>query len=163
MIQFNDTIEIKMPLVKANLLCSALHLAAIELKDKDSQTSENLSQFRELILNQLNQLDFSENEELVDQINAGINHCIGIKHNLYQQVLHDCSVCINEWKKENNGPLSIEAGDYVNHCYNYGGSKLHDDIDELMEDLDDDTENTITAALERELIKINFSDNEEFL
>ena len=72
MITMNDVISIKMPLIKATLLRSLLFSTALELKESDPQTSKMLSDFESLIQSQLEQLDFSENEKLVDEINAKI-------------------------------------------------------------------------------------------
>lgn len=72
MIKLDDVITIKMTLIKANLLRSVLFSTALELRESDPQTSKILSDFESLIQSQLDKLDFSENEKLVDEINAEI-------------------------------------------------------------------------------------------
>ena len=59
---------------------------------------------------------------------------------LYQEVLQGCLECIRAWKEEKGGVLPIQWGDYVTHCWNYGGSDLHNAIDALVAGLDDDSE-----------------------
>lgn len=68
----NDIINIKMTLTKATLLRSLLYTTAYELKESYPKTSQMLSDYEALIQKQLNELDFSENEKLVDRINAKI-------------------------------------------------------------------------------------------
>lgn len=72
MITMNDVISIKMSLTKAYLLCSLLYTTSFDLKESDPQTSKMLSKFEKLIQDQLDKLDFSENERLVDEINKKI-------------------------------------------------------------------------------------------
>lgn len=66
----NDIINIKMTLAQATLLRSLLHTTAYDLKESDPKTSQMLSDNEALIQKQLIKLDFSENEKLVDRINA---------------------------------------------------------------------------------------------
>lgn len=68
----NDIINIKMTLTQATLLRSLLYTTAYDLKESDPKTSQRLSDYEALIQKQLNKLDFSENEKLVDRINAKI-------------------------------------------------------------------------------------------
>lgn len=68
----NDIINIKMTLTQATLLRSLLYTTAYDLKESDPKTSQMLSDYETLIQKQLNKLDFSENEKLVDRINANI-------------------------------------------------------------------------------------------
>lgn len=68
----NDIINIKMTLTQATLLRSLLYTTAYDLKESDPKTSQMLSDYEVLIQKQLNKLDFSENEKLVDRINANI-------------------------------------------------------------------------------------------
>lgn len=68
----NDIINIKMTLTQATLLRSLLYTTAYDLKESDPKTSQMLSDYEALIQKQLNKLDFSENEKLVDRINAKI-------------------------------------------------------------------------------------------
>lgn len=68
----NDIINIKMTLTQATLLRSLLYTMAYDLKESDPKTSQMLSDYEVLIQKQLNKLDFSENEKLVDRINANI-------------------------------------------------------------------------------------------
>lgn len=68
----NDIINIKMTLTQATLLRSLLYTTAYDLKESDPKTSQMLSDYEALIQKQLNKLDFSENEKLVDRINANI-------------------------------------------------------------------------------------------
>lgn len=72
MITMNDIISIKMTLTQAILLRSLLYTTAYDLKESEPRTSQMLSEFEALIQKQLNKLDFSENEKLVDRINAKI-------------------------------------------------------------------------------------------
>lgn len=72
MITMNDIISIKMTLTKAHLLRSLLYTTSFDLKESDPQTSKMLSKFEKLIKDQLDKLDFSENERLVDEINKKI-------------------------------------------------------------------------------------------
>ena len=71
---------------------------------------------------------------------------------LFYSVLAECKDCIRQWKTENGGMLPIIYGDYINHCWNYGGRYLHDSIDSLMteENVED-----ITPILEYELMVEN--------
>lgn len=68
----NDIINIKMTLTQVTLLRSLLYTTAYDLKESDPKTSQMLSDYEVLIQKQLNKLDFSENEKLVDRINAKI-------------------------------------------------------------------------------------------
>jgi hypothetical protein len=70
MITMNDKVSIEMTLTQATLLRSLLFTTAYELKKSEPRTSQMLSEFEALIQKQLNKLDFSENEKLVDRINA---------------------------------------------------------------------------------------------
>lgn len=72
MVTMNDVISIKMTLTKATLLRSLLYTTAYELKESDPQTSKMLSDYEKLIQDQLDKLDFTENERLVDEINSKI-------------------------------------------------------------------------------------------
>lgn len=72
MISMNDIVSIKMTLTKATILRSVLFTAAYDLREIDPEESKRLSEFEKLIQSQLDQLDFSENEKLVDDINTKI-------------------------------------------------------------------------------------------
>ena len=72
MITMNDVISIKMTLTKATLLRSLLYTTSYDLKESDPQTSKMLSDYEKMIHDQLDKLDFSENERLVDEINKKI-------------------------------------------------------------------------------------------
>ena len=62
-----------------------------------------------------------------------------------------CLRCIEEWKKENhNQPLDIEWGDYVNHCYQYGGMEIKDLYDVVFDD-EEEQQNELNN-LERRLL-----------
>jgi hypothetical protein len=48
----------------------------------------------------------------------------------FRKLQKACLECIEAWKKENDGKrLPIAYGDYISHCYNYGG----DDVRQLYD------------------------------
>lgn len=58
---------------------------------------------------------------------------------LQSAIYNKCIDCVSEWKKENwHEPIDIDYDDYVNHCYNYGGSELASLIDELLDGSSDE-------------------------
>lgn len=79
---------------------------------------------------------------------------------LYQEVLQGCLECIRAWKEEKGGVLPIQWGDYVTHCWNYGGSDLHNAIDALVAGLDDDSEAEIIRPIERRLLIENLGEEQ---
>ena len=71
---------------------------------------------------------------------------------LYYEVLDECKNCIKQWKEENGGILPIQYGDYLTHCWNYGGQNLQDAIDALMQE---ENECEVTPILECEIMAEN--------
>lgn len=69
MISMNDTVSIKMTLTQAHLLASVLSTASYDVKDIDKEESERLKKFGQMVKGQLDKLDYSENERLVDKAN----------------------------------------------------------------------------------------------
>lgn len=69
MITMNDTVSIKMTLTQAHMLASVLSTAAYDVKDIDNAESERLKTFEKMVKDQIAQLDYSENEKLVDETN----------------------------------------------------------------------------------------------
>lgn len=65
----NDTVSIKMTLTQAHLLASVLSTASYDVKDIDKEESERLKKFGQMVKGQLDKLDYSENERLVDKAN----------------------------------------------------------------------------------------------
>ena len=61
-----------------------------------------------------------------------------ITSGIYAVVLRECKECIREWKNEHGGPLPIQYGDHVNHCWNYGGERVQELIQVLMMEEDED-------------------------
>lgn len=68
----NDTVSIQMTLTEAHLLASVLCTAAYDVKDIDAAESERLKKFERMVKDQIDRLDYSENERLVDETNAKI-------------------------------------------------------------------------------------------
>ena len=68
----NDTVSIKMTLAQAHQLASVLMTAAYDVKDIDKDESERLKKFEKMVKDQIAALDYSENEQLVDEINDKI-------------------------------------------------------------------------------------------
>lgn len=62
-----------------------------------------------------------------------------------------CLECIEAWKKENDGkPLDIVYGDYISHCYNYGGDGVRHLYDDYVYDEDEQQDNL--RAIEKSLL-----------
>lgn len=58
---------------------------------------------------------------------------------LQRRIYNACIECVSAWREENDGkPLGIDYDDYVNTCYNYGGSELRDLIDALLDKSSDE-------------------------
>ena len=70
MITMNDIISIKLTFLQAQFLCSQLSVNAFDTKESQPSVSKLLSKIEGLIQKQLDELDYSENEKLVDRINA---------------------------------------------------------------------------------------------
>lgn len=53
----------------------------------------------------------------------------------FRQLTDECIRCIRQWKSENNEePLYIMWGDYIQHCYNYGGDDIKNMYNNLFPD-----------------------------
>lgn len=72
MITMNDIISIKLTFLQAQFLRSQLSVRAYDTKESQPSISKLLSKIEGLIQKQLDELDYSENEKLVDRINAKI-------------------------------------------------------------------------------------------
>lgn len=75
--------------------------------------------------------------------------------NLKKNIICSCVDCIAAWKRDNwEQPIDIHYDDYVNTCYNYGGSDLSSLIDELVSGSSDeelqDFYGEVSFACERE-------------
>ena len=68
----NSVINVPMTVMEATLLKSSCYIAAYELKDNDPLTAEQLTKLVNKINSILLKMDTSENEKLVDDINAKI-------------------------------------------------------------------------------------------
>lgn len=70
----------------------------------------------------------------------------------FYQLKKACLECIEAWKKENDGkPLQIAYGDYISHCYNYGGDEVRQLYDAYFNDEDED-EQAELRELEKSLL-----------
>lgn len=72
MTTMNDIVSIKMTLTQAHQLASVLRTAAYDVKDIDNDESERLIKFSSMVREQITNLDYSDNDEQVDDINAMI-------------------------------------------------------------------------------------------
>lgn len=69
-------------------------------------------------------------------------------NNIQTSIVQKCTKCVQAWKKENkNEPIDIDYDDYMNYCYNYGGSELADLIDELLCDSSDENQQEFYEAV----------------
>ena len=68
----NSVINVEMTVMEATLFRSTCKIAAYELKDSDPLSAKQLVLLGEKIQTTLNNQDYSENEQLVDEINAKI-------------------------------------------------------------------------------------------
>lgn len=74
---------------------------------------------------------------------------------LKKKIICDCVACVAAWKRDNwEHPIDIHYDDYVNTCYNYGGSELSSLLDELASGSSDeelqDFYDDVSFACERE-------------
>jgi hypothetical protein len=59
----------------------------------------------------------------------------------FRKLQKACLECIEAWKKENDGkPLPIAYGDYISHCYNYGGDEVRQLYDAYFNNEDEQAE-----------------------
>lgn len=77
------------------------------------------------------------------------------KTNLQADIIQECVACVAAWNKDNwDQSVDIPYDDYANQCYNYGGSKLADQFDELFSQSSDeelqDFYSDLSFACERE-------------
>lgn len=67
---------------------------------------------------------------------------------LQKRIQNECITCVEAWKVDNwHEPIDIDYEDYVNHCYNYGGSEVRDLIDELLSDSSDEEQQDFYEAV----------------
>lgn len=61
------------------------------------------------------------------------------KTTLQAAIIKECVACVAAWNKDNwDQSVDIPYDDYANQCYNYGGSKLADQFDELCSQSSDE-------------------------
>lgn len=77
------------------------------------------------------------------------------KTTLHAAIIQECVACVAAWNKDNwDQSVDIPYDDYANQCYNYGGSKLADQFDELFSQSSDeelqDFYSDLSFACERE-------------
>lgn len=77
------------------------------------------------------------------------------KTKLQADIIRACVACVAAWNKDNwEQSVDIPYDDYANQCYNYGGSKLADQFDELFSQSSDeelqDFYSDLSFACERE-------------
>lgn len=77
------------------------------------------------------------------------------KTTLQAAIIQECVACVAAWNKDNwDQSVDIPYDDYANQCYNYGGSKLADQFDELCSQSSDeelqDFYSDLSFACERE-------------
>lgn len=77
------------------------------------------------------------------------------KTTLQAAIIQECVACVAAWNKDNwDQSVDIPYDDYANQCYNYGGSKLADQFDELFSQSSDeelqDFYSDLSFACERE-------------
>lgn len=67
---------------------------------------------------------------------------------LQKRILNECITCVEAWKVDNwHEPIDIDYDDYVNHCYNYGGSEVRNLIEELLSDSSDEEQQDFYDAV----------------
>ena len=67
---------------------------------------------------------------------------------LQKRIQDECITCVEAWKVDNcHDPIDIDYDDYVNYCYNYGGSNVRDLIDELLSDSSDEEQQDFYEAV----------------
>lgn len=77
------------------------------------------------------------------------------KTTLQAAIIQECVACVAAWNKDNwDQSVDIPYDDYANQCYNYGGSKLADQFDDLFSQSSDeelqDFYSDLSFACERE-------------
>lgn len=61
------------------------------------------------------------------------------KNKLQAEIIRECVACVAALNKDNwDQYVDIPYDDYANQCYNYGGSKLEDQFDELYSQSSDE-------------------------
>lgn len=61
------------------------------------------------------------------------------KTKLQAAIIRECVACVAAWNKDNwEQSVDIPYDDYANQCYNYGGSKLADQFEELFSQSSDE-------------------------
>lgn len=61
------------------------------------------------------------------------------KTKLQAAIIRECVACVAAWNKDNwEQSVDIPYDDYANQCYNYGGSELADQFEELFSQSSDE-------------------------